>query len=435
MDNLELLQRIGVALAIGLLFGIERGWVMRKEPEGGRTAGLRTLTLTGLLGGVMGACAVILPEGPLILGLSFLAYAGLIAWFRAREMAEEGTFGVTTILAALLAFALGALAVVGEPAVASAAAVAAAGLLSLKPALHSWLKKLTWEELRAGLVLLAMTLILLPVLPNQGLGPFGALNPYELWLMTILIAALSFAGYIAMKWIGGTHGVALSGLAGGLVSSTAVTLSYSRLAKANPKRMGLLSAGALMAGVTMMLRVLVVAGALNPALTSWLLLPLVFAALATFAMAAWQRWRQPDEGLDQPLELKNPFELGTVLKFTALLALVMLATKALMVVFGQSGVYLLAAISGIADVDALTLSMARTGQTTLRIENAAGAILLCVAVNTLSKAAMAWFAGGPGPGKRLLTGAFAGIAAGALGLALTLYLDMPALLRLLGNTI
>ncbi len=231
MGPFELLQKLSVSLAIGLLIGLERGWVARDEPEGERAVGLRTLGLIALLGGVSGALALAVPGGAVILAVAFVTTAAATTYLRVREMERDKTFGATTVVTALLTFALGSLAVVAEPWVASAAAIAATGLLALKSSLHSWLRNLTWPELRAALTLLAMSVILLPILPDRGIGPLEAINPRELWLMTILIAAISFVGYVAMKWIGGAHAVILSGLAGGLVSCTAVTLSFSRLAK------------------------------------------------------------------------------------------------------------------------------------------------------------------------------------------------------------
>jgi uncharacterized membrane protein (DUF4010 family) len=423
MHDLDLLQRLAVALAIGLLIGIERGWTMREEAEGERTVGLRTLALTGLLGGVAGALALRLPGGGAVLGLVFLAYAIVIGFLRYREMARDKTFGATTVLAAYVAFGLGALAVVGDMGAAAAVGVAAAALLALKAVLHAWIKRLTWEELRAGLMLLAMTLILLPVLPNRGYGPFEAVNPYELWLMTILIAGVSSIGYVAMKWVGGRHGVALSGVAGGLVSSTAVTLSFSRLARETPGRRGALVAGAVLAGATMMLRILIIAASVNAGLLRWLLLPLVFAAAASAGFAGWHLWRSRDEGGGAPLALKNPFELATVLQFSAFLALVMIAAKGLTAAAGGWGAFGLAAVSGIADVDAITLTLSRLGGGELAAETAAQAILLAAAVNTLAKAALAWIAGGRGPGVRLAVGAVLALASGLAGFALSTVWD------------
>lgn len=423
MDDLDMLRRLAVSLAIGLLIGIERGWAMLSEAEGERTAGLRTLALTGLLGGVVGLIAVKVEGGAVVLALSFLAYAAIFAAFRYREVEHRKTYGTTTIIAALLTFALGALAILVEPIVASAAAVAAASLLALKPLLHNWLRRLTWEELRAGLVLLAMSIILLPVLPDRGFGPLGALNPYDLWRMTVLIAAVSSLGYLAMKVFDGTHGIALSGMAGGLVSSTATTLSFSRLAREQPAKEAVLSAGALLAGAVMMARILVVAGTINPAMLRWLLLPLGFAGLAIAGLAAFYMKNGRNAEMENGIALKSPFELGEVLKFGAFLAVIMVAAKVVTAFAGDQGAYVLAAVSGIGDVDALTLSMSRLAADGLDAMVASIAVLIAAAVNTVSKAAMGWVAGGPGPGRRLFTGAAFALLAGLAGLAIAVVWD------------
>ena len=230
MDAIELFERLAAALAIGLLVGIERGWAEREEGEGERAAGLRTFALAGLLGGVWGALAAG-DAGLIALALAFLVFSVVVAAFRYRELVRERSYGVTTVVAAMLVFALGALAVLGDMVVAAAAGVATAGLLALKAALHEWVKRLTWPELRAGLALLAMTLILLPILPDQPMGPWKAVNPHDVWVMTIAIAVVSFGGYVAVKVAGEHRGLLLSAVAGSLVSSTAVTLDMARLAK------------------------------------------------------------------------------------------------------------------------------------------------------------------------------------------------------------
>jgi len=214
LDTFEFIKHLAVALAIGLIIGIERGWKQREEQEGERAAGLRTHALAGLLGGVWGAIARTFGDwGVVALGLAFAVFTASIVLFRLREMQHAKSFGATTVVAAMLAFSLGAFAMVNIVA-AAAAGVATAMLLALKAGLHAWLKRLTWEELRAGLVLLAMTVILLPILPDREMGPLRALNPHEIWLMTVTIAAMSFAGYVAIREAGAEHGVVLSGLAG-----------------------------------------------------------------------------------------------------------------------------------------------------------------------------------------------------------------------------
>ncbi|HJZ44169.1 MAG TPA: MgtC/SapB family protein [Hyphomicrobiaceae bacterium] len=414
MDTFEFIERLAVALAIGLIIGIERGWKQREEHEGERAAGLRTLALAGLLGGVWGGLARALGDwGVVALGLAFAVFTAGIVLFRLREIEHAKSYGATTAVAAMLAFSLGAFAMVDMVA-AAAAGVATAMLLALKAVLHAWLERLTWEELRAGLMLLAMTVILLPILPNREMGPLGALNPHEIWLMTITIAAMSFAGYVAIRVAGAERGVVLSGLAGGLVSSTVVTLTMAKLARDCPERQRLCAAASLLSSAVMALRVLAVASVFNFALVPWLLPPLASAVLAQVLFAGiLLRWGlNRDKTMAEPLLLKNPFDLGVVLGFGVILTVVMMLAKALTLWTGTTTVMALAAASGIADVDAITLSMARLGRADLAVETAALAILLALGVNSVSKAVLATMTGGRNFGAMLVAGTALAIAAG-----------------------
>jgi uncharacterized membrane protein (DUF4010 family) len=430
MDAMDLFERLAAALAIGLLVGIERGWTERAEREGERAAGLRTFALAGLLGGVWAALTA--GDGG-ALAVAFLVFSVVVAVFRYRELVREQSYGVTTVVAAMLVFALGALAVLGDTAVAAAAGVVTAGLLSLKAALHGWVKRLTWAELRAGLALLAMTVILLPILPDRPMGPWNALNPHDVWVMTIAIAVVSFGGYAAVMVAGEHRGLLLSAVAGSLVSSTAVTLDMARLAKTLPERAAFFSGAIALAGATMMARVLVVVAVFNAELLRWLVPGLVCAALASLVATAvsllhTRRAREGNAGRDSALVLTNPFDLTTVLKFGALLAVVMLFAEGLTRFYGPGGAYALAAASGIADVDAFTLSMTRLARTALGPETAATAILVTVAVNSIAKGVLAWITGGAGIGRRVLLIAAAAIAAGFVGLQLASLWDPGAFL-------
>lgn len=402
MDDVELFRRLSVALAIGLLVGLERGWRSRTEREGERAAGVRTFALSGLLGGVWGTIAERFAEsgGAVALALASSVFAAAIVVFMLREAVHDKTYSATSAVAALLTFALGALAALGEMQAAAAGGVATAALLALRSMLHGWLKRITWRELRSGLVLLAMTFILLPMLPDRTIDPWGALNPHALWLMTILIAALSFAGYIAIKLTGDDRGILLTGIAGGLVSSTAVTLSLARFSRDNPGREKPLAAGMMAAGATMILRVLVVVALANWSLFERLGAPLGAAAAvqALGAIAMVRTGGSKGEGL----AVSNPFDLATVLKFGALLTVITLAAKLTTSHAGHVGAYVLAAASGLADVDAITLSMARLDGSTITPAAGANAILIAVGVNTLVKAVLSWAAGGARIGRFML---------------------------------
>ncbi|MDW8397183.1 MAG: MgtC/SapB family protein, partial [Acetobacteraceae bacterium] len=198
MDDPRLLERLGVALAIGLLVGVERHWRERDAAPGKRAAGLRTFGLIGLTGGV---AAAVSPD-PVWLGLVLLAVVAPVAWFERAEAAASGSVSVTTVTAAALTCALGALAVLGQVTAAAAAAVGAVGLLALRERLHGFVSRLTWPELRSAIVLLAMTLIAMPVIPDREYPELGGLNPARLWLFTVILAGVSFAGYVAARMFG-----------------------------------------------------------------------------------------------------------------------------------------------------------------------------------------------------------------------------------------
>lgn len=417
METQELIRRLAVALAIGLLIGLERGWQGRAAAEGERAAGLRTLALSGLLGGVWGALAIRTQGsgGGVALGLAFFAFSIAVVVFRFREIVHDKTYGSTTVVAAMLAFALGAFALLGDMQVAAAGGVAVAALLALKALLHTWVQRMTWEELRSGLVLLAMSVVLLPLLPDHTVDPWDALNPHAIWLMTILLAALSFAGYVGIKLTGEDRGIMLTGISGGLVSSTAVTLSLSRLARESPDRSGLLAAGMLVSGAVMFLRVLVLVGVANPDMVSFAGPPLAAAAVVqAIAAFALESRRAAGSSGNGGIVVRNPFDLVTVLQFGALLTAIAVASKIAASKAGEVGAYALAAISGLAEVDAITLSMSRLGGGVLTPRTAALAVLIAVVVNTITKVVLCWFVGGPGPGRWMLLASGAAIAAGLL---------------------
>jgi uncharacterized membrane protein (DUF4010 family) len=414
MGQEELFRRLAVALAIGLLIGLERGWQTREESDYQRTAGLRTFALTGLLGGICGLMSVV--SSPIVLAAGLIAFTGALVVFGYLEATAETNFSATSVVAGILTFVLGAYATLGNETVAVAAAVAMAILLALRETLHSWVRTVTWPEIRSVLVLLAMSFLLLPILPNRPVDPWQVLNPAEIWLLAILIAAVSFAGYVAVRVLGERNGIAVAAIAGGLASSTATTLSFARLAREHPEGVRLLAGGILLSGVTMLVRVVVLAGLLNPALLWPLAGPAAAAAAVLLLWAAVLLWARRGAAPEAPsLSIKNPFELATVLKLAALIAAIMLVAKVAAWKAGTAGLYLLAAVSGIADVDALTLSMARLAGPQVAVANAATAILVAVSVNTASKAVITASVGGKAIGT-LVAGASA-LAIAALAAA------------------
>ncbi|WP_296200241.1 MgtC/SapB family protein [uncultured Hyphomicrobium sp.] len=392
MEQDELFRRLVVALAIGLLIGLERGWQTREESDHQRTAGLRTFALSGLLGGVCASLSIV--SSPLVLGAGMIAFTIALVAFSYLEASEEKNFSVTGVVAGLLTFTLGAYAMLGNETVAVGAAVAMAILLALRDQLHSWVRTVTWLEMRSILVLLAMSFLLLPILPNRPVDPWQVLNPSEIWLLAILIAAISFAGYVAVRILGARKGIAVAAIAGGLASSTATTLSFARLARQHPESTRVLASGILLSGVTMFLRVIVLAGILKPELLTVIAGPIAAAIAVTLACTALLQWPSRMGAEEQPaLEIRNPFDLGTVLWLAGLIAVIVLVAK-LLADANPAAFYLLAGFSGVADVDALTLSMARLAGTAIPVREAAIAVLIAATVNTASKAAIAAAVGG-----------------------------------------
>lgn len=413
MSTLDLIVRLTAALGIGLLVGLERGWQSRDEEAGRRAAGFRTFALSGLLGGAAALLGSL--TDPIVVGFVFVGYLAVFAAFHWIEAQADGNFSVTGVVAGGLTFVLGAIAVLGDLLIASAAAVAMTLLLALREQLHRWVASLTWQEIRAVLTLLAMSFLLLPILPRTPLDPWGVLNLFDIWLYAILIAAISFGGYVAVRVFGDRLGVLMAALAGGLASSTAVTVTLARLGREHPGSARLLSAGILVAGVVMAARVGIVAVAIQPALLA-VLGPPMFALGGVLAAGAAALLLTAGAGAHQQprLEITNPLALGTALRLAAFIALVIVAAELAHRFVGTGAVLAVAAVSGIADVDAVTVSMAGQAGGGVGAETAGLAILVAVAVNTLSKAAIAAATGGQRIGVQVAAVSLTALLAAAL---------------------
>lgn len=412
MSTEELLHRLAAALAIGLLVGTERHWRERQEAPGRRTAGVRTFALTGLFGGVMAVLAASLGQngGALLLGFGLAALLAAQLPFALREADAENKVSATGLVAALGTYGLGALAVLGDMAVAGAAAVAMTAILASRESLHGLMARITWPELRSALVLLSMTLLVMPMVPNEPIALLGGLNPAKIWRFAILLAAISYLGYLAVRLMGPERGLLFSGAAGGLISSTAVTLSNARAAAAGGAAL-VLAAGALMAGAVSCLRTIGIVAFIAPAVAGFLLVPLGIAGLG-MALGGFVLVRRTGADGAPARAPDNPFELSAVLKIALLLAAVVLISKLAAERLGPEAVLAVAAITGLADVDAVALSVPLLAPATISLEFAAQAVLVAVAVNISAKAGYALALGGGRYGA-----AYAGLslAAGTLG--------------------
>jgi uncharacterized membrane protein (DUF4010 family) len=415
MDAEELIRRLAAALAIGLLVGTERHWRERQEAAGRRTAGVRTFALTGLLGGVMAVLALALgqPGGALLLGFGLAALLAAQLPFALREADAENKVSATGLVAALGTYSLGAMAVLADMAVAGAAAVAMTAILAARESLHELMTRITWAELRSALVLLSMTLLVMPLVPDEPIALLGGLNPSKIWGLAILLAAISYLGYLAVRLMGPERGLVLSGAAGGLVSSTAVAISNARAAAEGGAALAL-AAGALIAGAVSCLRTIAIVFFIASDVAWLLVLPLGVAALG-MTLAGLALARRANAAGPPAAPPENPFELAAVLKIALLLAAVALASRLAAEKLGSAAVLAVAALTGLADVDAVALSVPLLAPATLSLQTAAQAVLAAVGVNICAKAAYALVLGG---GRFGTVYAALSVSAGAAGAAI-----------------
>lgn len=411
----DLLLRLLVALFAGLLIGTERGWERRGEDEGRRPAGIRTFGLIGLAGGLWAVLGAQL--GAVVLGFAAAVVGAVLAivyWLQVRDRQD---YSITTEIAALVTFALGAIAIEGHLVVAAAGSVVTAVLLGLKPPLHGWLERITELELRGALKLLLVSVVILPVLPNRGYGPWEALNPYTIWWMVVLIAGIGFVGYVAVRVLGARYGLLATGFVAGLMASTPLALAYGRIGRKRPEHASVIAAAILAASSTMFPRALAVASVLAPSLFAHLAVPMLAMMAVGYGTAAfwWFRKSAAAEGAAPPI--RNPFELMPALRFGLLLALVTVLAHALERWVGESGLYALALVSGLTDVDAITLSLAGFVDGKVAVAVAANGIVIAAMANTVFKAALVLAVGGSAPGLRVCASAAIILLAGATALA------------------
>lgn len=385
METLEALQKLGTAAALGLLVGMQR------ERAGSALAGIRTFTLMTVFGAL---AALLVPAlGGWVVAAGLLGLAAMLVVGNV-VVQRDGASGITTEIAALLMYCLGAYVVLGNPTAAVVVAGAAALLLHLKERMHGFVRALTPEDLRAVMTFVLISLVILPVLPDQGFGPYGVLNPREIWWMVVLIVGIGLAGYVAFKIFGARAGTALGGLLGGLASSTATTMSYARQARGTPDvarfaALAIVLANAVM-GVRVIVEVAVVARGSFAAMI-WPLASLV-ALQGALGFVLWLGLRRQH---GSPPEPSNPAELRSALVFAGIYALVKLAVAWSNERFGYGALYGVAVISGLTDVDAITLSVSRlVEQGNVQVAQGWRAIVAAVVANIAFKGAMAAAIGG-----------------------------------------
>lgn len=412
MIELNTAWQFGVALGLGMLIGLERE---RTRGEERTFAGVRTFALVALLGATS-VFAGIQAELPWIVGVVFLAVVALVA-VAYSVTAREGSIGATTEISLLLTFFIGSLCAWDQVGIAGAIAVAAMLLLALKGWLHNLAGRIEPSDVEATLKFAIITLIILPLVPNTNFGPSGleVINPYKTWLMVVLIAGLNFFGYILVKVVGREHGLGITGLLGGLVSSTAVTLSFSQRSRSEPDLAPVLALAILLAWTVMFFRVVIEVGVVNLSLAQDLVLGMVIMGVVSLVICyfLWRRGRSAEKA--EVESGHNPFELGDAIKFGVLFAVVIFVARAAQVYMGDTGLYLAGALAGLTDVDAIALSMANLAQQDPDSSGAAArTIVIAVISNTMVKCGMAIWLGAPSMRRTMIpiTGALA--ASGAV---------------------
>jgi uncharacterized membrane protein (DUF4010 family) len=395
--DIILAQNFLIALLIGALVGIERE-KHKNNNHPGSFAGVRTYILFAQLGAVSAWLSVHLQTPWLfIAALSAVSVIVLCAYYLENK-AKAAALGLTSELSAITVCLLGGAVIFGFAEIAVSLAIFTSAILAFREPLHGLISKIGADDLYAGLKLLIASFIVLPLLPNEAIDPWLALNPYKLWLLVILISALSLVGYIAVRSLGSVKGTMITALTGGLVSSTAMTLSFARSSQTenDSGAANRLAAGILVSWLVMFGRVILIVTAISLPLMQQLLWPLVGLALVTaiLAMAFFlASHRLQSASVATAVPVKNPFSLWSAIQFALLFALVLLLVKLAEHYAPGQGLYWLAAVAGLTDVDAISLSLADYASRGESVQLAATAIGIAILSNSLVKTAMVWVAG------------------------------------------
>jgi uncharacterized membrane protein (DUF4010 family) len=393
--NLEPWWRFAVSLLIGALIGLEREFIQQKEGKPD-FVGIRTFSLISLLGAVTADLSPEFGFTPALIafvGLIMLSVIGYVG----DLVIKSHRGGVTTEVAVLLAFFLGAMVIWDRAEIAIALAVVIALLLTLKAPLHELARRMDMQDLRYTIEFALVAAVVLPILPNDTIDPLGVVNPSQIWLLVVFVSGIGFIGYILMKALGAQQGVGLTGLLGGMVSSTATTLSFSTRSKESPPLSLHFAQAILLASTVMFPRVLIEVLVVHPPLLRIVALPLAAMLLAGLAVVALlRRQTAGDEPEEDAVELANPLRITTALMFGLVFAVVLVVVRLAQQFLGSTGVYIASIITGLTDVNAITLSAARlagSGQLDPRV--AGSAIIIATVVNTFAKAGIALAVGAP----------------------------------------
>jgi len=408
MIEIVLMQRFFIALALGLLIGLEREYARYKE-RGHEYAGIRTFPLITLFGALAAFLGELISIWILLLGMLLVGILIIVAYFGVKDKKH---IGATTEIAGLLAFFIGVLTYYGEISFAVILTIIIAVILYARSMLHHFAQHISQKELGSTLAFAVIVFIILPFLPDQGYGPYNLFNPHFIWLMVILISGIGFIGYALMKWYG-EKGIVLAGLLGGIVSSTATTISFAQRSMKEVKVYPTLVLGVLLANAVMFIRVLIEIFVINRSLLSKMLLPMLGLAVLTFVFSYFL-WKKSKK-IKGKIELGTPLALKPAIQFAVIFAFILALVKLANIYLSSKGVYLVSFLSGFADVDAVTLSLSQLAKTELAENIARDGILIAVLTNVAVKGGIAYWLGGKEFGKAVV-GYFAVLIVVGLGL-------------------
>jgi uncharacterized membrane protein (DUF4010 family) len=406
-NGIEALPQFLTSLALGLLIGLER------ERNPSAKAGLRTFALVAVFGTLTALLATKI-SSPWILIAGLLAVTAMIIAAYLNDPVKEDDPGTTTVIALLLSYGLGAMVWYGLATLAVMLAIGITTLLYFKPELRGISQRMTRRDLVAMLQFSVLTFIILPILPNQDFGPYNAFNPHHAWLMVVLISGIGLTGYVALKVVGTRYGAPLLGFLGGLVSSTATTLIYAKHGKRNPAFASLAASVIVIASIMVMLRLMVLTVVLGESALLHLLSVLACGVVAGL-IAALYHWRKMDKASELVIpETSNPAELHTAIGFGLMYVGVLLGASWMKDVAGSQGLYVVALISGLTDVDPITLSSLRMfNHAQLSEQQTVNAISMAFLANLSFKFGLISFIGGWQLARKVVIG-FAVIACGIL---------------------
>lgn len=382
----EVLVRLALAGGLGALIGLER----EQSESGGTFAGSRTFPLIALYGGLIGAFY----PGAFALGLAALVVPLTVAYV--GKIVYEGDIGLTTLVAALVTVVLGALTTHSERGAVVAVIVGGAVtiLLSVKDPIHEFADRIEESERRASAKFILVVLVVLPALPDRSIDALYGLNPRFVWLMVVFVTGLGFVAYLLGRMLGTERGIALTGIVGGFVSSTATTVSMAEKTIQNETLTHICAVAVVTASIVMFPRALIEVAVVNPDLVTSVAVPLGVMTVAGVVAAGGLYWRTTTAQSIEPERLKNPFQLRPALAFGAIFAVVLLVSEYATEWLGASGLYVTAFFSGLADVDAMTITvsqLAATGGVSTPV--ATTAIVIAAIANTFVKVALAWVLG------------------------------------------